>query len=938
MFRFSKSKSSTSLSSRPSQPPVSPSSPEPTSRPGYSSTAQKAPSPLPNANPANEVQLTITSIRAQWTLGLTQHNDFQLHAALQTFRRLLKALKIATGGSPSPIKEASNFPPSFYYRILLPREVALLFINIGLIQAYLGQYYLAGQAFREALVLDPDSAVAWFGLGIAKFYSSELSASQRAFKKCQRCFLTWHADGYVYQQDELIYNVWPGQPDPPNQTTTSAAENHDSGSSAIGLDLFKGIMSSRLPNNQWKLELLRTEWNYRAARERSTSLKARTENPQQRSLTGIPAGVIFGLDEDTTRNQSTGDQQTGNSDIGVQDSTRLDIFDTSPANDIAKDTTGDHIKRLWTGLKGQFLSREPNTLATQRTRPRRWGRSQSLPSLMFSSQLTSAVMIKQTPTQADLRYLPVIIYYSPRPSPLHPPQALPSPDNDNFEDLELADDYRTKSSPEDSPVRQSSLASPSSKPSRRSRGVSLLVNTAIERDDKLEKEPPEAGSEPVSQPHPLRSRDSAEISPCEISQGIYNGSLKPEFLRPDFTVVEDIKRERSASWSSAKSPNLPPAEYLHNSFSTDAISSLASGMPSAFFGKLPDGTEYERRPGKGTTYSWSAGEEGQEQEEQAKPIDEAKDEDMKKEGKEEESQDVHGYYGLEERAMVTITPATPSVQENDSMTNRMDSPNNLDLTDGRSLEHLEVAESEANFDAETREESEERAWLEQYQQLIGVYLDEEEGGPTEVEQADHDGCNEDNRPLSTLSPSTTSSQSFGYEDVPFEPTSTPIGEITVTLDYEIDDDSPFPERQVDHSISTYRHFDEWEREQQEEFERTWRRMTEESEKRSELWLQQREEENREDTRVWMEELRALGHFREVEEEEVEGYTDNFDDGESDGDYDGPYNGMFEEYDEHHDENYDGKFDEEYSGEYDDNDNDNDNGSRGEIPRPVAYEG
>ena len=342
-------------------------------------------------------------------------------------------------------------------------------------------------------------------------------------------------------------------------------------------------------------------------------------------------------------------------------------------------------------------------------------------------------------------------------------------------------------------------------------------------------------------------------------------------------------------------------------------------MPSAFFGKLPDGTEYERRPSKGTTHSWSAGEEGQEQEEQAKPIDEAKDEDIKKEEKEEKEEEfhvVHEYYGQEERAMVTITPATPSVQENDPMTNQMDSPDNFDLTDGPSLEDLEVAESEATFDAETREESEERAWLEEYQQLIGVYLDEEEGGPTEVEQADHDEGNPDNMPVSTLSRSTTSSQSFGYEDVPFEPTSTPIGEMTVTFDYDIDNDSPFPEREVDRHISAYRDFDEWDREQQEEFERTWRRMTEESEKRSELWLQQREEEHREDTRVWMEELRALEHFKEVEEEEVEGYTDNFDDGESDGDYDGPYNGLSEgeydgeydgTYDEHHDENYDGKF-------------------------------
>lgn len=494
MFRFSRSKSSTSLGSRPSQPPVSPSSPESTSKFGSSATVYKASNPLPSANPTNEDQLTITSIRAQWTLGLTQHNDFQLHAALQTFRRLLKALKAPTGGSLSPTKE-SDFPPSFRYRILRPREVALLFINIGLIQAYLGQYHLAGQAFEEALVLDPESAVAWFGLGIAKFYSSELSASKRAFKKCRRCFFIWHADGYIYRQDELIYNVWPGQPDPHNQPTTSAAENHDSGSSEISLDLFKGIMSSRLPNDQWKLELVRAEWNYRAARERSISLKSRTENPQQRSLTGIPAGVIFGLDEDAIRNPSTGDRQNGNSEIGVQDSTFHDVFDTTPANDIAKVTTGDHIKRLWTGLQGRFLSREPNIPATKR---RRWARSQSLPSLMFSGRQTSAIRIKQTPTQASLLYLSVLIDDSPRSSLLWSLQALPSPGSDDFdEDLDLADDYWARLSPEASPVLptgQPSQASPLSKPTRYSRGVSLSVDSGVAHNDKLGVEPLESGS------------------------------------------------------------------------------------------------------------------------------------------------------------------------------------------------------------------------------------------------------------------------------------------------------------------------------------------------------------------------------------------------------------------------------------------------------------
>ncbi|KAL9616125.1 MAG: hypothetical protein Q9204_008611, partial [Flavoplaca sp. TL-2023a] len=120
--------------------------------------------------------------------------------------------------------------------------------------------------------------------------------------------------------------------------------------------------------------------------------------------------------------------------------------------------------------------------------------------------------------------------------------------------------------------------------------------------------------------------------------------------------------------------------------------------------------------------------------------------------------------------------------------------------------------------------------------------------------------------------------------------------------------------------------------------------------------QREEEEHREDTRVWMEELRALGHCREVEEEE-EGHTDNFDDDEYNGENDGEYH---DEYDEEYDGENAGGYDEEYTGQYnvayngissnednrdydgeygiDDYEKDDDNGSRGELLRPVAPEG
>ncbi|KAL8849237.1 MAG: hypothetical protein Q9221_005767 [Calogaya cf. arnoldii] len=498
MSRFFRTRSSASGGSRPSQPPSSPSWPGTSSRKGSLSTSGRAPRPLSSADLINGPSLTLASIRAQWTLGLTQHNDFQLHAALRTFKRLLRALRIPAEENSRPMKE-DNLPTSSPYQILQPQEVALLFINIGLIHAFLGSYYLAGQAFEEALVLDQTSAVAWFGLGIAKFYSIEFSASKRAFERCQGCFTSQNADGKPY--DELIYNVWPGQLRPSNRQVAAAADKHDSDR----LNPFIGIMSSRLPNGQWKLLRVRAEWNLRRAEGKRTWIKDGVEEVglSKLGLHGIPAGVIFGLDLGAGHTSSTEDHQADN-DTGVKyDARASDDTDRSAADHHENSTRDNRAKPRWIGsLQEKFLRGKSFTRATKENRTLGWiASSQSHSSLASSIQQTPAVTTNDsaspTPTQAAFPSSPGVDDRSP--SPLFPSNSdairgLYNEDAHDDEELHQSNDHPESFPNETSsmfPTRQSSLTDVPPKPSRHSRGVSLSINTVI---PEIEEELLEAGN------------------------------------------------------------------------------------------------------------------------------------------------------------------------------------------------------------------------------------------------------------------------------------------------------------------------------------------------------------------------------------------------------------------------------------------------------------
>ncbi|KAL8782278.1 MAG: hypothetical protein Q9213_005513 [Squamulea squamosa] len=615
MSHFFRSKSFTSLNSRPSLPPASPSWPDSYQRIGSSTPSDGATIPQPtDAYTTENSPPSLTSIHSEWTLGLEQYASFHLHAALSTFKRILRTLRIPAEEIPIPITESVVRPTSIPYRLLQPEEVALLYINIALIHAYLGSYFLAAQAFQEALELDKTSGVAWFGLGLVRFYTRELRASKIAFGDCLKCFIARNANGDRYFQEELIYGVWPG-PLGQFSRTKIVEENGGSEGSATNLDSFEGILGGWLPDNQWKLERARVEWNWRNALFERNWVRKGVEKPGNWGLNGIPAGVIFALDTTATRGSIAERVAT---DIDLKDAPTLGLADIAPVNQ-RKSTKGSLVKRKWTGIQEKFLNREPST--TKGTRLLRSAASSNyIPFPAFTNNQSpfddSSVDVLQTPIQAaSLRSLVLGDVSLPPTSPSSLQPSSPSTSytvrSHDFEDnyIRGASDHQAISAPEAQriyPIRQSSLfVSPTYLHRPHSKGLRLSVNTAIHDIDKIEEEHIDDEDGYLEQDRP-DSPDSARISPHDTSHGIRNIVQPPVFTQDFIAVPYTRRRSESRSRSkSSKSPLSNPAqdaEYGHDSFMTDAISSLGSGMPSMFFPLLA--SDHSRRPSHATDISF----------------------------------------------------------------------------------------------------------------------------------------------------------------------------------------------------------------------------------------------------------------------------------------------------------------------------------------------
>ncbi|KAL8770212.1 MAG: hypothetical protein Q9209_004054 [Squamulea sp. 1 TL-2023] len=595
-----------SLSSRLSLPPPSPSWPDPYQRIGSSIASDEA--TIPHATDVSGTEnssLSLTSIHSKWTLGLEQYANFQLHAALSTFKRILRTLRIPAEEISNPVTESEIHPVSIPYRLLLPEEVALLYVNIALIHAYLGSYFLAAQAFQEALELDKTSGVAWFGLGVVRFYSRELRASKKAFGDCLKCFVAQTTNGDKYYQEELTYRVWPGPLGPPDRPNTVKGNDHSEGS-PISLGSFQGILGSRLPDNQWKLERTRVEWNWRNALFERNWVRKGVEKPGNWGLNGIPAGVIFALD--TNANRGSIAERAAN-DVDLRDARLLSLPNLDPVNHL-RSTKGSLVKRKWTGIQEKFLNRESSI--TKRTRLfRSAASSNSIPFPTCTEDQSpfddSSIDALQDPIQAaSFRSLGLDKLSLPptSPSPLQPPSPS-TPHTVRSHDLEdnyirVVSDHQaihTTEAPLIFPLRQSSLFVPPTNAHRpNSRGLRLSVNTAIHDIDKIDEEHSDNENGYPEQERP-DSPNSAEISPHDTSHGIRN-IVQPPVFTQDFIAVP-YTRDRSKSPLSVTAPD---AEYGHDSFMTDAISSLDSGVASIFFPHLT--VDNSRRPSHATDISF----------------------------------------------------------------------------------------------------------------------------------------------------------------------------------------------------------------------------------------------------------------------------------------------------------------------------------------------
>ncbi|KAL9603295.1 MAG: hypothetical protein Q9219_001318 [cf. Caloplaca sp. 3 TL-2023] len=571
------------------------------SLPGSTSTSREPPLRSNTGLTAQSAELqspfSYLFIHAQWTTGLMEYSDFRLHKALSTFKRLLVHLRSVNDKFSNPTAGSEPDGKTTAYQILPPQDIALLYINIALIHGYLGSYYLCAAAFEEALRLDDSSAVAWFGLGIARFYLKELRASKRAFGKCQICFVAQNASGRIFQKDSLTYEIWIGRP--LLEHASAFKEDHDDpGSAPSPWQPLQGIFSHTSSHGKWELDRQRVEWNWRIAVFERNHTKKGVERPAggKWGLNGIPAGVIFGLPSHSgTR-------------IGTTNSVADDKFIGKGSEDVIDDKARGRasalVKQKWNHLQQKVLRRSN---AMNSSPLQRRTRSLEPPALSFQSVVDDVLRAKREMSRR-----------SPGVSDrLTQPRAL-SLDQIQISRKEARTGPPTAVTPNSTlryPPRRSSLRLPSARSfSRSSRGSILTMNDAIQDIGRIEEDPMEDQfTDPwVTQPvaSNIVSRELEEISPTDTRE--------PDIAGPD--SLPETRRFRYGAPSTLLFHNrtflpvieLPPApaisEDRRESFMTDSISSLSSYTRSRMFPSISDqsSSSSERRPSYATDV-WSAG-------------------------------------------------------------------------------------------------------------------------------------------------------------------------------------------------------------------------------------------------------------------------------------------------------------------------------------------
>ncbi|CAD6585402.1 MAG: hypothetical protein ASARMPRED_002149 [Alectoria sarmentosa] len=199
--------------------------------------------------------LSLPAIHAHWTAALSLPPTAQL----SNLRRLVRAIIIDHHPALRPLSIAALCP---------------LYLDLALAYAFLGEYYLAYQVFKEAVENDPTSAVGWFGLGLAQAELGEWKNARRSWQACLQCFES--VDG---QQESIRYVLFQAQDEGAQDDAARMLE--------VGLNC-----------GEWTLERTRVEFNLRIALGEKGSKKLgvapRSAGQRRPCLNGLSAGLRFG--------------------------------------------------------------------------------------------------------------------------------------------------------------------------------------------------------------------------------------------------------------------------------------------------------------------------------------------------------------------------------------------------------------------------------------------------------------------------------------------------------------------------------------------------------------------------------------------------------------------------------------------------------------------
>ena len=202
-------------------------------------------------DPISSKTFTLPIIHAHWTAAL----DRPPTTSLAPLRRLINSI----------IKHGVNHGAQHGESTLLPRQhLALLWLDLCLTYAYLGDYWLAIKAADSAVELYPTFAIGWFARGLCKAELGEWRRARRDFKQCLICF-----EIVGTRLERIPYRI---------------------------------DQSGRIPRiglgEEWMLDWVKVEWNYKVALikggSRRDTQSPRTQRQHELGLNGIPAGVHMG--------------------------------------------------------------------------------------------------------------------------------------------------------------------------------------------------------------------------------------------------------------------------------------------------------------------------------------------------------------------------------------------------------------------------------------------------------------------------------------------------------------------------------------------------------------------------------------------------------------------------------------------------------------------